>query len=345
MLAAVRCLTAPRGTDLTKLDLSWAGSKKALANKVGFLGQLRGVNKERIPAAVFKKVREFTGPPNRPNPEFNADFVESKSMAAKGMCMWVLAICNEADGRGWQPPRPATAPADALEKQYRQEAPASAAASSVQVVVAKEAVVADAVRAAGGKAVEAAALEKAEEPPAALAPAEDAKEADVSKRDQAVADAVRAAGGKNPRIKRAEKGGSEEKPLAATADPVSQSPECRVNINDLNELKAFRAPHTAVVNVLAAVRCLTAPRGTDLTKLDLSWAGSKKALANKVGFLGQLRGVNKERIPAAVFKKVREFTGPPNRPNPEFNADFVESKSMAAKGMCMWVLAICNAQQ
>ena len=153
------------------------------------------------------------------------------------------------------------------------------------------------------------------------------KEADVSKRD--------------PRIKWAHPGLSKKKPLAGPADPVHGF----VNLYDLNELKALRAPHTAVVNVLAAVRCLTAPRGTDLTKLDLSWAGSKKALANKVGFLGQLRGVDKERIPAAALKKVREFTGPPNRPNPEFNADFVESKSMAAKGMCMWVVAICNAQQ
>ena len=160
-----------------------------------------------------------------------------------------------------------------------------------------------------------------------------------------MADAVRAAGGKNPRIKRAEKGGSEEKPLAGPAHPVSQSPECRVNISDLNELKAFKAPHTAVVNVLAAVRCLTAPRGTDLTKLDLSWAGSKKALANKVGFLGQLRGLDKERIPAAALKKVREFTGPPNRPNPEFTAEFLKSKSLAAAGLCDWVVAICNAQQ
>ena len=97
--------------------------------------------------------------------------------------------------------------------------------------------------------------------------------------------------------------------------------------------------------MLAAVRCLTAPRGTDLTKLDLSWAGSKKALANKVGFLGQLRGVAKERIPAAVLKKVREFTGPPNRPNPEFTVEFLKSKSLAAAGLCDWVVAICNAQQ
>ena len=211
-------------------------------------------------------------------------------------------------GRGWQPSRPATAPANALERSrhgrgWQTSRPATAPVGALE------------------------------------------KEADVSNRDQAVADAVRAAGGKNPRIKRAEKGGSEEKPLAGTVDPVSQSPECRVNINDLNELKAFRAPHTAVVNVLAAVRCLTAPRGTDLTKLDLSWAGSKKALANKVGFLGQLRGVDKERIPAAALKKVREFTGPPNRPNPEFTVEFLKSKSLAAAGLCDWVVAICNAQQ
>ena len=215
-------------------------------------------------------------------------------------------------GRGWQPSRPATAPANALERSrhgrgWQTSRPASAQADVLE-------------RSRHGRGWQTS--RPATAPVGALE-----KEADVSKRD--------------PRIKWAHPGLSKKKPLAGPADPIHGF----VNLYDLNELKALRAPHTAVVNVLAAVRCLTAPRGTDLTKLDLSWAGSKKALANKVGFLGQLRGVDKERIPAAALKKVREFTGPPNRPNPEFTVEFLKSKSLAAAGLCDWVVAICNAQQ
>ncbi|KAK6170907.1 hypothetical protein SNE40_019193 [Patella caerulea] len=107
-----------------------------------------------------------------------------------------------------------------------------------------------------------------------------------------------------------------------------------LNKNNLTELKSFGTPPTAVTNVTAAVMCLLAPGGK--VPKDKSWKSAKSSIMNKVdAFLDNLINYDKDNIPDASLKAVQPYLN-----DPEFEPDFIKSKSLAAGGLCAWVVNI-----
>ena len=83
---------APKGTNLKKLDTSWAAGKKLMGSVDGFLTSLQQFDKDNFLIENKEYVRKFTGPADNPNPEFTGEFMQSKSGAAAGMCDWIVNI-------------------------------------------------------------------------------------------------------------------------------------------------------------------------------------------------------------------------------------------------------------
>ncbi|XP_068619246.1 dynein beta chain, ciliary-like [Battus philenor] len=106
-----------------------------------------------------------------------------------------------------------------------------------------------------------------------------------------------------------------------------------LNKNNLTELKSFGSPPDAVVNVTAAVLVLFSKKGK-LPK-DRSWKACKLMMAKVDQFLNDLVYYDKENIHPDVVKAVQPYIK-----NPEFNAEFIMSKSAAAAGLCAWVINI-----
>ena len=130
----------------------------------------------------------------------------------------------------------------------------------------------------------------------------------------------------------------------AAAEPAIKKAEAALDGLDkkaLTELKSLATPPPAVLNVTAAVAYMLSPKGTNLKKLDVSWAGAKKMMGSVDQFLGQLQAFDKDGFLLENKEFVRKYTGPGDNPNPEFNAEFMASKSGAAAGLCDWIVNIC----
>ncbi|XP_039757462.1 dynein beta chain, ciliary-like [Pararge aegeria] len=106
-----------------------------------------------------------------------------------------------------------------------------------------------------------------------------------------------------------------------------------LNKNNLTELKSFGSPPDAVVNVTAAVLVLFSKKGK--IPKDRSWKACKLMMAKVDQFLYDLVYYDKENIHPDVIKAVMPYIK-----NPEFNAEFIMSKSAAAAGLCSWVINI-----
>ena len=108
------------------------------------------------------------------------------------------------------------------------------------------------------------------------------------------------------------------------------------------ELKSLTQPPKEVVGVIAAVIYMTAKKGSNLKKLDISWNGGKKMMGSADAFLVMLQEFDKDNLPLENKECVRKYTGPPTSPDPHFNYDYMKSKSVAAAGLCDWVVNICT---
>lgn len=107
-----------------------------------------------------------------------------------------------------------------------------------------------------------------------------------------------------------------------------------LNKNNLTELKSFGAPPPAVVNVTAAVMCLLAPGGK--VPKDKSWKSAKSSIMSKIDvFLDNLVNYDKDNIHENCQKAVQPYLN-----DPEFDPDFVRSKSFAAAGLSSWCINI-----
>ncbi|XP_034049709.1 dynein heavy chain 9, axonemal [Thalassophryne amazonica] len=106
-----------------------------------------------------------------------------------------------------------------------------------------------------------------------------------------------------------------------------------LNKKNLTELKSFPSPVEEVSNVTAAVMVLTAPRGR--VPKDRSWKAAKVMMAKVDSFLDSLINFNKERIPEDCLKAIQPYLQ-----NPQFQPDIVGSRSLAAAGLCSWVINI-----
>ncbi|KAF5277248.1 hypothetical protein FQR65_LT00356 [Abscondita terminalis] len=106
-----------------------------------------------------------------------------------------------------------------------------------------------------------------------------------------------------------------------------------LNKANLTELKSFGSPPGAVTNVTAAVMVLLAP-ASKIPK-DRSWKAAKLVMAKVDAFLDALINYDKENIHPEIIKAIEPYLK-----DPEFDPEFIRSKSAAAAGLCAWVINI-----
>ncbi|XP_071446269.1 dynein beta chain, ciliary-like [Hetaerina americana] len=106
-----------------------------------------------------------------------------------------------------------------------------------------------------------------------------------------------------------------------------------LNKANLTELKSFGAPPAAVTNVTAAVLVLFSPKGN--VPKDRSWKQAKLMMGKVDAFLESLINYNKEDIHPNVVKEIQPYLK-----NKEFDPEFIRSKSLAAAGLCAWVINV-----
>ncbi|KAF5274393.1 hypothetical protein FQA39_LY07273 [Lamprigera yunnana] len=105
-----------------------------------------------------------------------------------------------------------------------------------------------------------------------------------------------------------------------------------LNKNNLTELKSFGSPPEAVVNVTAAVLVLFSKGKIPKQR---TWKDCKLMMSKVDQFLSNLINYDKENMSAEVVKATQEYTR-----NPEFRPDIIIGKSIAAAGLCSWVINI-----
>jgi len=106
-----------------------------------------------------------------------------------------------------------------------------------------------------------------------------------------------------------------------------------LNKANLTELKSFGTPAEDVKNVVSAVMVLLSPPGK-IAK-DRSWKAGENMMAKVDGFLDTLINFNKENIDQSNLDALAPYLADPN-----FNADYIRTKSFAAAGLCSWVVNI-----
>ncbi|KAJ1562568.1 Dynein heavy chain 9, axonemal [Cladochytrium tenue] len=134
-----------------------------------------------------------------------------------------------------------------------------------------------------------------------------------------------------------EKAASCEQDLRA-AEPALAAASAALNtLNkaNLTELKSFGSPSNEVVNTTAAVMVLLSPPGK-IAK-DRSWKSCKNMMAKVDAFLESLITFNKENIDQSNLDALQPYLSDPN-----FNEEFMKSKSLAAAGLCSWVVNIVS---
>ncbi|XP_025836128.1 dynein heavy chain 2, axonemal-like [Agrilus planipennis] len=99
-----------------------------------------------------------------------------------------------------------------------------------------------------------------------------------------------------------------------------------LNKKDISEMKSYTKPPEKVKLVMEAVMILK--------QVDTSWEEAKRQLGDQY-FLQGLREFDKNNISDKTMKKIHQYTT-----NPEFVPDKVGIVSVAAKSLCMWVIAI-----
>ncbi|KAB0403084.1 hypothetical protein E2I00_017091, partial [Balaenoptera physalus] len=114
---------------------------------------------------------------------------------------------------------------------------------------------------------------------------------------------------------------------------TKSAPKASAFETNLTELKSFGSPPPAVSNVSAAVMALVAPGGR--VPKDRSWKAAKVTMAKVDGFLDSLIHFDKENIHENCLKAIKPYLH-----DPEFNPEFVATKSYAAAGLCSWVINI-----
>ena len=95
---------------------------------------------------------------------------------------------------------------------------------------------------------------------------------------------------------------------------------------DISEMKSFLNPPAAVQNVMEAVLVLLGEKP--------DWDTAKRVMTDPK-FMDNLKGYDKDNIPAASLRKLRKYVEDPN-----FSIDAVTKVSKAASSLCMWVHAM-----
>ncbi|CAL7938030.1 unnamed protein product [Xylocopa violacea] len=95
---------------------------------------------------------------------------------------------------------------------------------------------------------------------------------------------------------------------------------------DISEIRSFTRPPPKVEMVMEAVMILKSS--------EPSWAESKRQLAD-VNFLNTLRDFDKDNISDRTLRAISRYTS-----NPDFEPEKVGLVSVAAKSLCIWVIAM-----
>nr|CAH7754609.1 unnamed protein product [Callosobruchus chinensis] len=106
-----------------------------------------------------------------------------------------------------------------------------------------------------------------------------------------------------------------------------------LNKNNLTELKSFAQPPDAVVNVCAAVLVLFAKKGK--IPKERGWKDCKQMMNKVDQFLSDLINYDKDNIAPEIVKATQEYTK-----LADFSYEKIISKSVAAAGLCSWVVNI-----
>ncbi len=109
---------------------------------------------------------------------------------------------------------------------------------------------------------------------------------------------------------------------------------------DITNLKSFKNPPPLVRLVLEAVCVMKGIKserkpGPDGKMMDDFWGPSQKMVGD-VKFLDSLKNYDKDNIPPAIIKKIRDKYIPME----EFNPDTVAKVSTACEGMVKWIIAM-----
>jgi dynein heavy chain len=122
----------------------------------------------------------------------------------------------------------------------------------------------------------------------------------------------------------------------AKAEPAlvaAQSALDTLDKTSLTEMKSFANPPSAVLMVASAVMCLLAPGGK--VPKDRSWKAAKAMMGNVDKFLQDLKTYDKDNIHENCRREVAQYTK-----DPTFVPELVKNQSMAAAGLCSWVINI-----
>ena len=106
----------------------------------------------------------------------------------------------------------------------------------------------------------------------------------------------------------------------------------RLDKDSLSELKSFKMPPSEVQCVLSCVIILLAPSGM---ARDRSWAAAQKYMQRVDVFLNDLRNLKKQSITETQIAQVKPYIA-----SAEFSVDVITTKSIAAAGLCEWVLQL-----
>lgn len=126
-----------------------------------------------------------------------------------------------------------------------------------------------------------------------------------------------------------------ERDLAKAEPALKAAVEALNTLNkaNLTELKSFGKPPPAVVNVLAAVMVLKAV--PNKIPKDRSWNNAKVMMGKVDQFLESLITFDKENIHDSNLTAIKPYVN-----DAEFVPDLIRSKSLAAAGLCAWVINI-----
>lgn len=107
-----------------------------------------------------------------------------------------------------------------------------------------------------------------------------------------------------------------------------------LNAKELTEMRSFAKPPKEVVDVMATVLILLSP-GKVATR-DRSWNAAQQAMKRGgEAFLQTLKSFDKENIQPAIITALQPYLS-----NPNFNGQYIASKSKAAANLCDWVVNI-----
>ena len=122
------------------------------------------------------------------------------------------------------------------------------------------------------------------------------------------------------------------------AEPLVQKSQKALetlNKTNLTELKSFKQPPPEVADVMACVQILFSPAHDIPRERERTWQASQKIMQRIDYFLQRLVSFDKEHIPQAHINALKPYLS-----KPEFQADKVATKSLAAAGLCEWVINI-----